>query len=208
MWESNLQRSRWAWRRSSSQCDRSCCHCRLRCRGSLPSPAQTAAHKSWSAHSPPSYKKKKALVKDITKKIIFTSRYKTGRVFLVTYAPHSTFRERMFSIPHSMMFWQLAVNSIRLPWKCSWSYTVICKNRWSQSKFSWKHKANLHWGIISHLSYLPRSHRHRVCLGHFGLFFFRWTYGEKVHPMTEKVEKATHVILSTMPVDDKIHLLN
>lgn len=52
---------------------------------------------------------------------------KSQRRNWVTYAPHSTFRERMFSIPHSMMFWQLAVNSMRLPWKCSWSYTVICK---------------------------------------------------------------------------------
>jgi hypothetical protein len=31
----------------------------------------------------------------------------------------------MFSMPHSMMFWQQAVNSIRFPWKYSWSYTVI-----------------------------------------------------------------------------------
>lgn len=38
-----------------------------------------------------------------------------------TYAPHSTFRERMLSTPHSMMFWQAEVNSRRFPWKFSWS---------------------------------------------------------------------------------------
>lgn len=42
-----------------------------------------------------------------------------------THAPHSTFRERMLSNPHSMMFGQAEVNSILLPWKFSWSYTVI-----------------------------------------------------------------------------------
>lgn len=42
-----------------------------------------------------------------------------------THAPHSTFRERMLSKPHSMMFGQAEVNSILLPWKLSWSYTVI-----------------------------------------------------------------------------------
>lgn len=42
-----------------------------------------------------------------------------------TYAPHSTFSERMLSKPHSMMFGQAEVNSILLPWKFSWSYTVI-----------------------------------------------------------------------------------
>lgn len=42
-----------------------------------------------------------------------------------THAPHSTFRERMLSKPHSMMFGQAEVNSILLPWKFSWSYTVI-----------------------------------------------------------------------------------
>lgn len=44
---------------------------------------------------------------------------------LGTHAPHSTFRERMLSKPHSMMFGQAEVNSILLPWKFSWSYTVI-----------------------------------------------------------------------------------
>lgn len=44
---------------------------------------------------------------------------------LATHAPHSTFRERMLSKPHSMMFGQAEVNSILLPWKFSWSYTVI-----------------------------------------------------------------------------------
>lgn len=42
-----------------------------------------------------------------------------------THAPHSTFRERMLSKPHSMMLGQAEVNSILLPWKFSWSYTVI-----------------------------------------------------------------------------------
>lgn len=50
----SLQHSRWAWRRSSSQCGRRCCHCRPRSGGSLPSPGQTAGRRSWSAHSPPS----------------------------------------------------------------------------------------------------------------------------------------------------------
>lgn len=36
-----------------------------------------------------------------------------------THAPHSTFRERMLSKPHSMMFGQAEVNSILLPWKFS-----------------------------------------------------------------------------------------
>lgn len=44
---------------------------------------------------------------------------------LGTHAPHSTFRERMLSKPHSIMFGQAEVNSILLPWKFSWSYTVI-----------------------------------------------------------------------------------
>lgn len=38
---------------------------------------------------------------------------------LGTHAPHSTFRERMLSKPHSMMFGQAEVNSILLPWKFS-----------------------------------------------------------------------------------------
>lgn len=50
----SLQHSRWAWRRSSSQCGRRCCHCRPQSGGSLPSPGQTAGRRSWSAHSPPS----------------------------------------------------------------------------------------------------------------------------------------------------------
>lgn len=38
--------------------------------------------------------------------------------------------------------------------------------------------------------------------------FFQMNLWENVHTMTGKVEKASHVILSTMPIDDKIDLLN
>lgn len=65
----DLQRSRWAWRRSSSQCGRSCCHCRPQSEGSLPSPGQTAGRKSWSARSPPSCEQKVELIKSESKEI-------------------------------------------------------------------------------------------------------------------------------------------
>lgn len=42
----NVQRSRWAWKTASSQCDRSCCHCRPQSEGSPPSPGRTAARGS------------------------------------------------------------------------------------------------------------------------------------------------------------------
>lgn len=189
----NLQHSRWAWRRSSSQCGRSCCRCRPRSRGSLPSPGQTAAHKSWSAHSPPSCKAKES----ISQWKLQWAWQNLERISLVTYAPHSTFRERMFSIPHSMMFWQLAVNSIRLPWKCSWSYTVICNTcevspKTAESTIKTIQTYSLRaWGMIIHrLSHLPGSHGHWVCLSHFGLYFSDEPMGKRKMGM---VEKATYI---------------
>lgn len=52
----NLQHSRWAWRRSFSQCGRSCCHYKPQSGGSRPSPGRTVGRRSWSARSPPSWK--------------------------------------------------------------------------------------------------------------------------------------------------------
>lgn len=129
----NLQHSRWAWRRSSSRCGRSCCRCRPQSGGSLPSPGQTAVRRSWSARSPPSCKHKAKMIKSETEERQNPSPSESQS--LDTYAPHSTFREQMFSMPHSMMFWQQAVNSMRLPWKYSWSYTVICTaQRWGHER--------------------------------------------------------------------------
>lgn len=134
----------------------------------------------------PAAKKKKVLVNDIT------AVARLERIFPVTYAPHSTFRERMFSIPHSMMFWQLAVNSIRLPWKCSWSYTVICKNRWSQSKCGWKHNPNLPLSVLEELSVICLTFQGPIGIGFVWailLSIFQMNLWENVHTMTGKVEK-------------------
>lgn len=56
-------------------------------------------------------------------------------------------------------------------------------------------------GIIGHLSYLPRSHRHRVCLSHFALFFSDEPMGKCTHNDGEGGK-------ATVLVDDTIDLLN
>lgn len=60
-----LQRRRWVWKRSASQCDRRCCPRKHRTGGTLPSPAQTAGPGRRRARSPPSCGKSRRLcVKD------------------------------------------------------------------------------------------------------------------------------------------------
>lgn len=54
----------------------------------------------------------------------------------------------MLSKPHSMMLGQAEVNSILLPWKFSWSYTVI----WNRERAAELGTAQQHPQVIQHLS--------------------------------------------------------
>lgn len=135
----------WAWETWGSHCGRSCS--RYPSEDTLPSPGWTSPHGGWSAQRQQSWTGGSTRHREGiggsgtegTERAEQTCEWRQDGTLCLTlptqlrsvstYGPHSTMILRTLSMPRSHTFIHSFWTSIILPWKFSWSNSMICAER-------------------------------------------------------------------------------